>query len=184
MLAKFQILKAARIIQRDGVIAYPTESVYGLGCNPLSENAVLKILQLKHRPVEKGLIIIAANISQLMPFIDITKQDKEKIHHYKSPMTWLVNKSELTPLWISGKHNKVAIRISKHPTVIELCNKLNYPIVSTSANPARLKPANTALQARHYFSDRIDMYLNGNTGDLLTPTPITDLETGKNVRSS
>ena len=99
-------------------------------------------------------------------------------------MTWLVNKSELTPHWISGKHSKVAIRISKHPTVIELCNKLNYPIVSTSANPARLKPANTALQARHYFSDRIDMYLNGNTGELLTPTPITDLETGKKIRSS
>lgn len=184
MLSKFQILKAARLIQKGGTIAYPTESVYGLGCDPLSEKAVFRILQLKHRPVEKGLIIVAANISQLRPFIEISEQDKEVIAQYKTPMTWLVNKSELTPQWISGKHTKVAIRICQHPTVIKLCEKLKHPIVSTSANPAKLKPANTAMQARHYFSNQVDMYLNEKTGDLLTPTPITDLESGKQIRSS
>ena len=184
MLSKFQILKAARIIQKEGVIAYPTESVFGLGCNPLSEKAVFRILQLKHRAVEKGLIVIAANIDQLKPFIDITELQEEKIVSYKQPMTWLVNKSELTPHWISGKHSKVAIRICQHPAAIELCKQLKHPVVSTSANPAKLKPANTAMQARHYFSNRVDMYLNGNTGNLITATPITDIETEQIIRSS
>lgn len=184
MLSKFQILKAARIIQNEGVIAYPTESVFGLGCNPLSEQAVFRILQLKHRPVEKGLIIIAASLDQLNPFINISKQEEEKITSYPSPMTWLVNKSELTPHWISGKHSKVAIRICQHPDVINLCKQLKHPIVSTSANPARLKPANTTLQARHYFSNQVDMYLNASTGKLNRPTPITDLEKNILIRNS
>lgn len=184
MLSKFQILKAARIIQNGGIIAYPTESVYGLGCNPLSEQAVMRILQLKHRPVDKGLIIIAASLDQLSPFIIISKQEGEKIEKHPSPMTWLVNKSELTPNWISGKHKKVAIRISQHPDVINLCKQLKHPIVSTSANPARLKPANTAMQARHYFSKQVDMYLNARTGQLARPTPITDLEKNVLIRSS
>ena len=183
MLSKFQILKAARLIKNEGVIAYPTESVFGLGCNPLSEQAVFRILQLKHRHVDKGLIIIAANLDQLKPYIDITENEEETINAEKHPMTWLVNKSELTPHWISGKHSKVAIRVSQHPVVSDLCNQLKQPIVSTSANPARLKPAETAMQARHYFSNHVDMYLNAKTGELNSPTPITDLQSGKQIRS-
>jgi len=184
MLSKFHIIKAVHIIKNNGVIAYPTESVYGLGCDPLSEWAVNKILQLKHRPVEKGLIIIAANISQLLPYIDICPQDIKEITDYASPMTWLVNKSKLTPVWISGEHHKVAIRISQHPDVISLCNKLGHPIVSTSANPAKLTPASNVIQARRYFSESIDLYLSGATGQLKKPTPITDLETRQVIRSS
>ena len=184
MPSKFQIIKASHIIENDGVIAYPTESVYGLGCNPLSEQAVYKILQLKHRHVEKGLIIIAANIEQLLPYVNINTQDILTITDYASPMTWLVNKSDITPMWISGQHNKVAIRISQHPDVIKLCNKLGHPVVSTSANPAKLPPANNLIQARRYFSNRVDMYLSGATGQLKKPTPITDLENGRIIRSS
>lgn len=184
MFSNFQIIKATHIIQNDGVIAYPTESVYGLGCNPLSEKAVSKILQLKHRPVEKGLIIIAANINQLLPYIDINSQGINKITDHASPMTWLVNKSETTPKWISGQHHKVAIRISQHPGVVKLCNTLGHPVVSTSANPAKLKPANNVMQARRYFSNQVDMYLCGNTGQLKKPTPITDLENNQVIRSS
>ena len=184
MQSKFPALKAARIIQNNGVIAYPTESVYGLGCDPLSEQAVFKILQLKRRPVEKGLIIISSNIEQLEPFIRISDNDKAKIVNYNSPMTWLVNKSEYTPHWISGNHKKVAVRVCQHPFVIDLCNKLKHPIVSTSANPASKKPANTLMQARQYFSNQVDMYINGNTGELKTSTPITDLETNTLIRST
>lgn len=184
MQSKFPALKAARIIQNNGVIAYPTESVYGLGCDPLSEQAVFRILQLKRRPVEKGLIIIASSFEQLEPFIIISEKDKQKITGYDSPMTWLVTKSDHTPHWISGKHKKVAVRICQHPFVIDLCNKLKHPIVSTSANPTAKKPANTLMQARQYFSNQVDMYINGNTGKLKTSTPITDLETNTLIRSS
>lgn len=184
MASKFQLSKAAHIIHNEGVIAYPTESVFGLGCDPLSEHAVNRILQLKQRHVNKGLIIIADNINQLIPYINISASEKIKIEKFKTPMTWLVNKSKLTPPWISGKHNKVAIRVCQHPLVKHLCKLLNSPIVSTSANPAGIKPATNILQARNYFLDGIDLYLNDNTGTLARPTPITDLSNNALIRDS
>lgn len=184
MPSRFQLIKAARAIRNEGVIAYPTESVFGLGCDPFSENAVKKILRIKHRPVDKGLIIIAANLNQLMPYINISTTEKNTITQYESAMTWLVNKSELTPYWISGKHKSIAIRISQHPLVIDLCSTLNHPIVSTSANPAGLKPAASSIKARLYFADTVDVYLSGSTGQLTQPTPITDIKTNNVIRGN
>ncbi|VAW64089.1 Threonylcarbamoyl-AMP synthase [hydrothermal vent metagenome] len=182
MASTFQILQAAKIIHHGGIIAYPTESVYGLGCDPLSEHAVNRILQLKQRPVEKGLILLASNLQQLLAFVEISRDEEKKISDFKAPMTWLVKKSIQTPSWISGRHSKVAIRISQHPLVQQLCQQLAQPIVSTSANPSNKKPANSVLQARHYFRNNIDMYLNGETGPLKNPTPISDLANNELIR--
>ncbi|VAW70107.1 Threonylcarbamoyl-AMP synthase [hydrothermal vent metagenome] len=182
MPSKFQINQAASIIHNEGIIAYPTESVYGLGCDPLSETAVTAILQLKHRPLEKGLIIIAASLQQLQPYIDITPDQAKTITQYTRAMTWLVKKSIHTPPWISGKHPKIAIRVSQHPLVKQLCQRLQHPIVSTSANPSGAKPAVSAFQSRRYFKNQVNMYLNGKTGELKQPTPITDLQNNRQIR--
>lgn len=180
--SRFQLIKAAQVVKNDGVIAYPTESVYGLGCNPLSEAAVTKILNIKHRPVEKGLIIIAASLRQLHNYIKITKEQERKISARLTPTTWLVNKSDATPPWISGAHPKIAIRVSSHALVIELCNLLKQPIVSTSANPSRARPATTNFEARKYFNNSVDYYLNGLTGSLDQPTPILDIDSDFEIR--
>jgi len=177
MSSKFQLNIAAIIIKNDGVISYPTESVFGLGCSPSSEEAVNKILQLKQRPVKKGLILIAGKLSQLEPYIEITAEEKQKIINKKTATTWLVRKSALTPHWISGKHSKVAIRLTKHPLITHLCAVLNHPIVSTSANPSGANPAMSSLQSRQYFSDQVDMYLQDETPLTGQPTSIIDIET-------
>lgn len=182
MSSNFQLCQAAKIISNNGIISYPTDSVYGLGCDPLSEIAVNRILKLKNRPVEKGLIIIAGNINQLLPFIDISKSEAEKIITTNEAISWLVKKSEITPHWISGKHSKVAIRICKHPLVINLCKLLNQPIVSTSANPAGAKPATSNPQSRRYFLNQVDYYLTGPLGPLKKPTSIINIETGLVIR--
>ena len=136
MSSTSQIPQAAQIILDGGIISYPTESVFGLGCDPQNEKAVHRILHLKQRAVDKGLIIIAGNLEQLNPYIYISNEEKQKILEEKSAVTWLVRKSRLTPRWVSGQHSKVAIRISQHPTVTNLCHETNGPIISTSANPA------------------------------------------------
>lgn len=182
MPSKFQILQATKIIHKEGVIACPTESVYGLSCDPLSEKAVDKILRLKSRPVEKGLILIASSLEQLMPFLDIGEAECKKIIEYKAPMTWLVKKSRYTPPWVHGSHSKVAIRVSLHPIVKQLCDHLVHPLISTSANTANMKPATNVLQARRYFKNAVDMYLNGETGGLEKPTPISDLDDNTLIR--
>lgn len=183
MPSSFQLRNCAHVLRHDGVIAYPTESVYGLGCDPMSQQAVERILQLKQRPVHKGLIIIAANLQQLQPYIDINEEETGIILRQTSPMTWVVNKSALTPVWISGQHHKIAIRVSSHPVVQALCNLLDDAIVSTSANPAGAPPAENILQVRRYFPEQLDMYIAGTTGPLDKPTPITDIHTGKSLRS-
>ncbi len=183
MPSKFQISKAANIIHNEGIIAYPTESVYGLGCDPLAEAAVYKILRLKHRPVEKGLIIIAANLQQLLPYINIGTEESKTINEHKTATTWLVKKSIHTPPWIYGKHHKIAIRVSQHPLVKQLCLRLQHPLVSTSANPSGAKPAGSAFESRRYFKNEVDMYLNGKTGELIKPTPILDLTSKTLIRN-
>lgn len=182
MPSRFQLRYCAHIFRHQGVIAYPTESVFGLGCDPMSEYAVERILQLKQRPASKGLIIIAADLQQLETYIEIDADQKQKILHQDTPMTWLVNKSGRTPEWISGEHSKIAIRISRHAVVSSLCNEFGGAIVSTSANPAGAHPAKNILQVRQYFPYQLDMYLAGNTGSLGRPTPITDIHTGQQIR--
>ena len=182
MSSKFHIRRAANIIHHNGIICYPTDSIYGLGCDPLSATAVKKILQLKGRPVEKGMIIIAGNLNQLEPYIDITETERNKILSTLPITTWLVKKSKLTPSWISGKHNTIAIRISRHPLVIELCETLHHPVVSTSVNPSSARPASTSLQCRQYFSTQIDQYLIGSPGQLSKPSTIIDIKTDQVMR--
>ena len=177
-----EIEQAVEIIKQDGVISYPTESVFGLGCNPLSEVAVNKILQLKQRPVEKGLIIVASTLDQLKPYININEQQQQKILTEKTPTTWLVNKTKLTPKWISGSHQKIAVRISSHPLIIRLCEALNHPIVSTSANTSQQASALTNKQSQNYFLDNVDCYLDDENTGSGTPSQIKDIETNEIFR--
>lgn len=176
------IKQAADIILNGGIISYPTESVFGLGCDPMSELAVQRILKLKQRPVEKGLIIIAANLQQLAPYIDISVDDEKNILRETQPTTWLVKKSSEAPLWICGTHEKIAIRVSQHPEVIQLCNFMKQAIVSTSANPAGHPPALSNAQSQLYFSNQVDFYLNSNSPMSGTPTRIQDIHTGSVIR--
>lgn len=182
MPSPFQIRQAASAIRNEGVISYPTESVFGLGCDPLCLTAVDKILQLKQRPVHKGLILIASRIEQLAPYIQLDDSQRSQLLEQTSPITWLVNKSTLTPVWISGQHDKVAIRLSKHPVVQALCNQLDSAIVSTSANPSTQAAAKTLLRVKQYFPRALDYYLNGELGNIRNATPIIDMQSGKTIR--
>lgn len=183
MSSPFQIRQAASAIRNQGVICYPTESVFGLGCDPLCCTAVEKILQLKQRPVEKGLILIASRIEQLTPYVLLSDAQRTQILEQPSATTWLVNKSTVTPPWISGQHSKVAIRLSKHPLVQALCNQLDYAIVSTSANPSTQPAARTLLKVKQYFPGELDYYLNGALGNVGNATPIIDMQSGAIIRA-
>lgn len=183
MNTRHNLKRAASVCNHGGVIAYPTESIFGLGCNPHDFSAIEKLLHLKQRPIEKGLILIAANIEQLSPYIQATTENLKTIATVTStPTTWLVTPSLYTPDWITGCHEKVAVRITQHPVAKQLCEQLNYPLVSTSANPGGKTPARTALKARIYFSDTVDFYLAGKTSGSKKASQIIDLETNEIIR--
>lgn len=181
--------QAAQRLKQGHVLAYPTEAVWGLGCDPYNHTAFENILILKQRPVEKGVILVAANMQQAEPFLAaLTTAQKNKIlqtwqssNEQQQATTWLVPLTDAVPTWISGQHDKVAIRITHHPLVQQLCLAFDGAIVSTSANPSGLAPALNAEQINAYFGDVA--VLNGALGQCKLPSRIIDIVTNEVIRA-
>ncbi|MCR6653090.1 MAG: Sua5/YciO/YrdC/YwlC family protein [Cellvibrionaceae bacterium] len=174
---------AARHIASGGVLAYPTEGVWGLGADPRNQRAVQTILDLKRRPIGKGLILVAAAAEQF-EFILRHLEPAQKavlVATWPGPNTWLVPHNGEVPYWICGDHSTVALRVSAHPVVRALCERAG-PLVSTSANPQGLPPARSSLKARSYFGDQV-MYAPGQVNRNAKPSTIRDLATGALVRA-
>ena len=177
---------AAQQLRQGGVVAYPTEAVWGLGCNPFDEMAVARVLELKARPVEKGLIVIAANLTQLEPFIyhldDLQRQRLKNT--WPGPVTWVVPANEMIPYWLSGRFASIALRVTAHPVAAGLCRAFGGPLVSTSCNPQGRNPAHNIHEVRKYFPGELDAITPGQVGKNIKPTEIRDLLTGSVLRSS
>lgn len=169
-------------LKRGGVIAYPTESCYGLGCDPRNRAAVQKILRLKRRPWTKGLILAAANLQQVARFIlPIGTAKRATLDQYwPGPYTFLLPAASRAPKWLTGKHNSLAVRISAHPVVARLTQSFG-PLVSTSANVAGAKPIKTYAAAHRAFGKRVRV-LPGRIGKRRAPSVIIDLHSGKTLR--
>lgn len=169
------------------VIAYPTESVWGLGCDPWDERAVMTLLHLKQRPVAKGLILIAASIAQIEPFLaGLTPDQRDTvIATWTDPSapasTWLVPLTPDIPTWISGAHDRVAVRVTRHIEAQALCRAFGRPIVSTSANPSGDPAALDAETVTRYFGDQVQI-VPGPTSGAQQPSIIRDAITGEVLR--
>ena len=185
MASPFHIREAARVLHAGGLVAYPTEAVYGLGCDPLNSEAVERLLQLKQRPWQKGLILIAASIEQLSPFIlPIEAQYQKKLDvTWPGPTTWLVPASDSCPEWVRGSHNTVAVRVSAEPLVRQLCSVFGGALISTSANHAGQSPAKNPLRVQRTLGAELDYCLHGELGAAERPTVIRDLVSGETLRS-
>lgn len=181
--ADIHIRRAAIQLHQGAVIAYPTEGVWGLGCDPSNEQAVYRLLTLKNRAVEKGLILVADSIIQFSPFF-ADLPDAKDLNANNHPTTWLVNHGGMAPNWITGGSEKLAIRISTHPIVRALCARSAMPLVSTSANPAGKSSAKTALRVRTYFGNLIDVIVPGALGGQNGASEIRDLQTGAILRQA
>lgn len=183
-LNKTNLEKIISIIKAGGIIAYPTEAVYGLGCDPLNQEAVKKILTLKQRSLHKGLIIIAAEWRQIQAYIELEKVSllEEIKTTWPGPFTWAFPKSDYVPFWIHGDHLTVAIRLTAHPIARQICQAIDSPLVSTSLNKESSPPVRTYEEACQYFEKQVDMVVNGTVGNLKEVTPIRSALTGEYSR--
>lgn len=185
MIGSWRIQQVARVVRAGGVIAYPTEAVWGLGCDPWAADAVQRLLELKMRPMEKGLILVAAHIDQFDFLLDDLPERwlDRLVGTWPGPNTWLVPHRERLPEWITGQHDSVALRVSNHPLVARLCALLG-PLVSTSANPAGRPAARSRLRVEQYFPGQLDAVLNGPLGGRRNPSTIRDVRSGEVIRAS
>lgn len=173
-------------LQQGEVILYPTEAVYGLGCDPDNENAVRKLLAIKQRPVEKGLILIADNYGQLLPYVDDDKIPLERradiFSQWPAPVTWVMPAKANTPKWLTGQFNTIAVRVSAHPSVKRLCQAFAKPLVSTSANLTGEQTVCSIKQAKSAFAEQVGFYVDEPLGGHNQPSVIKDAITGKIIR--
>lgn len=175
---------AIRTVQQGGVIAYPTEAVYGLGCNPANLTAVQRILAIKQRPAWKGLILIAADLAQLEPFLlPLTETLRQRIQPtWPGPLTWLLpTPRHVSPL-IRGQHDTLAVRVTDHPVCRTLCNQLGHPLISTSANLSDKPPARSAQAIEEQLGIQVDCILDAPLGAQIQPSEIRHGLTGEIVR--
>ena len=181
----WRLRQAARVLARGGILAYPTEAVFGLGCDPDDAWAVRRLLTLKQRPVEKGLILIAADVAQLAPYVRPLPEPRmgEILAGWPGPATWLLPAAPDTPYWLTGTHETLAVRVTAHPLARALCQAWGGALVSTSANPAGAPPARSPLQVRRYFGDRLELVLTGALGASRRPTSIRDGRSGRLLRA-
>lgn len=177
------IESAARIMRSGGVIAYPTETVYGLGCDPFNEEAVSRVLEIKQRPVEKGLILVASGLAQLDGLVELTDAERRMLEEtWPAPITYLLPATTKVPEWVRGRFDKVAVRVSTHPLARSLAAAVGTPIISTSANRAGRPPARNRFQVARQLGADLDFIVSGDTGLSGRPSTIIDLRTGETIR--
>jgi L-threonylcarbamoyladenylate synthase len=175
---------AVAALKRGGVIAYPTEAVWGLGCDPRNEAAVKRLFALKRRPSAVGVLLIGANFAQLVDYIGAAPESaiERAAATWPGPNTWIFPRNSTVPIWIVGEHAGIALRVTAHPIAAELCRLLGSALVSTSANQHGSPPARSAAEVRAAFGDELDFVLEGELGGLERPTPIRDAITGEIMR--
>ncbi len=181
--APWHVQRAAEAIAEGGVIACPTEAVWGLSCDPLRATAVKQLLALKQRDWRKGLILVAADFEQLPMFVALPSNSamKRATATWPGPATWVFPVSDDAPPWLTGEHDGIAVRITAHPVLRALCRRCG-PLVSTSANRSGRPPARNIAEVHLQLGKRVDAIVPGALGGLAKPTTIRDVQTGHILR--
>ncbi len=184
-MSPYRLRDIVRRLRAGAIIAYPTEAVFGLGCDPCNEVAVRRLLTVKGRPAEKGLILIASCCAQLEPFLEpLSSAQRSQLHAtWPGPATWLIPARAWVPTWLRGRYDTLAVRVTAHGLAAKLCQAWGAPLVSTSANLSGCPPARNALAVRRHLGALVDVVVPGTVGSARNPTEIRDLRNGAVVRA-
>jgi len=170
------------VLIHGGLIAFPTESIFGLGCDPSNKKAVEKLKKIKNRPQEMGFILLTPNLATISPWIDPDKKQTKIIStSVQRPTTYIVPASESAPPWLTT-NNTLALRINKDPIIQSLSDMLGLPIISTSANRHGDAPCMSAGEVQKNMGPVLDYIIEGEKGSFKRPSTIINLCSGKTIR--
>lgn len=177
---------AAALLRAGGVLAYPTEAVFGLGCDPHDAMAFARLFALKQRPPTQGVLLIGADFAQVAAYIDLPAVPASVLEQVRAswpgPNTWIFPRAANVPAWICGDHAGIALRVTAHAPAAALCRAFGAALVSTSANPHGQPPARAAATVEGYFGDALDGVLDASLGGQTRPTTIRDALSGAVIR--
>lgn len=181
------IEQAVAALRNGGIVAYPTEAVYGLGCDPRNAEAFAHLFALKQRPPLQGVLLIGADFEQVQPYIDAGATPAAALARARTswpgPHTWVFPRAPATPAWVVGGHAGIALRVTAHPLAAALCRAFGGALVSTSANRHGEPPARDSETVHSAFGTQLAYILAGPTGGLERPTPIRDAISGETIRT-
>lgn len=183
-LSAAQVRRLRRHLRCGGVVAYPTESSYGLGCLPQHPQALRRLIRLKKRPQHKGLIVIGHSLPALQPLLGKLPEAQRQLaeQSWPAPLTLLLPAHPTLPAALRGRRrHKLAVRVPAHRAARELCRLMGTPLVSTSCNRAGQRPCRNEREARRQFG-RQAAVIGGRTGGAKTPSRIIDAENGRRLR--
>jgi len=189
MQSEPQLKQAVEVVQGGGVIAYPTEYCFGLGCDPSQPLAVQRVLDIKRRAADQGVILIAGSVGQLRTWLSPTlfTDDKALLDEARAtwpgPVTWLLPPSRRVHRLVRGRHPTVAVRVTRHPLAASLCLACEMPLVSTSANRHGQSPARTEADVQLLLGDDVDFVLPGLVGGARAPSEVREAGTGRVLRA-
>lgn len=190
MLQRFTLAEldaAAALLHGGGVLAYPTEAVFGLGCDPHDQAAFERLFALKQRPATQGVLLIAADFAQVERYIELAAVPGEALQQVRAswpgPHTWIFPRSADVPAWVAGAHAGIALRVTAHEPAAALCRAFGGALVSTSANPHGQPSARSAQTVAEYFGDALDGLLDAPLGGQSSPTMIRDVLSGAIIRA-
>ena len=184
-MSPWALNRFAHALSQGAVFGYPTDTIWGFGCHPLFASSVARILQIKNRSPDKGLILLSSSLEYCLTYVGLDSEQLEPVHRATDhPTTWLVPASGECPAWIRGNYPTVAIRITNHPLLEFLCERLQAPVVSTSANRSGKSPVRNAVQMRKQFGDELDFIVSGFATGSNRPSEIKSLLGKTTIRSS
>ena len=185
-MSPWQINRLGNAVLRGAVLAYPTDTIWGFGCHPVIASSVYRILDIKQRSPDKGLILLSSSLSYLRPYLD-KRLDKNQIDRLQQvtsqPVTWLVDADEACPYWLRGKFTTIAVRLTNHPFVSALCDSIKSPLISTSANRSGKPAIRNAIHARRQFGTELDFIVSGFATGTNQASEIKSLATGERIRA-
>ncbi len=180
------VAQAVTLLQSGAIIAYPTESMYGFGCDPRQYAAVQALLHLKQRAEAKGLLLVSGEFAHLAPYIALDQVSVAQWDaiwaHWPGFRTYIFPASVSAPSWITGEHSGIALRLSQHPVITQLSQAFGHPIVSTSANYTSQPPIVSLKELRDVFPG-VAGVVEGDVGEYRQASTIQDVLTGKIFRA-
>lgn len=183
MHASMAIRLAARVIRAGGVVACPTEGVYGFSCRPDDRDAAAQLVALKGRSAAMGFVLIAADLPMLDGWVAADRGALRRLAPSAAhPVTWVLPAGPLAGDWLTGGRGTLAVRLVGHPLAAALCRRAGMPLVSTSANRHGKPPARSALAVRRHFPRGIDYITGGAVGPARGPSEIRDGASGRVLR--
>lgn len=185
-MSPWRLRQIAQRLMHGAVIAYPSDTIWGFGCHPLSTQAVSRIQAIKRRPAKKSMILLGSSLEQARPFIDSNVMNA---HHqalaqsYSRPRTWIIKASPSCPHWLQADTGTIAFRLTDKPQIQALCETINAPLISTSANISGRPTARNSLLVHRYFQLQLDYIIEGFQCGKTQASEIRDIQSGKILRA-